>query len=212
VRDDRASAADRGWRTRAPATLWRRFNRHWNDRMHDANPTDRRLSFAIVSAMIVLAALSRWLPHPWNFSPLEAMALFAGARIADRRLAMLVPLLALFLSDWFIGFYADIWVVYACFAAMALAGRRLRQAGPGKIASYGLISAGGFFLITNFSVWALGTMYPHTASGLIGAYVSALPFLQNQLAGVAFYGVLLFGGYALLDHGLRASEKSPLGY
>jgi len=160
------------------------------------------LELSIVAGMVLLAALSRLLPHPWNFSPLEAMALFAGARIANRTLALLVPLAALLASDLFLGFYPDIWVVYACFAAMALAGRGLRRAGPGRIAAYGLASAVGFFLITNFAVWAIGDMYPNTGAGLAASYISALPFLQNQLAGVACYSLLLFGGYALLGHAL----------
>ncbi len=161
------------------------------------------LELSIVIGMVLLAALSRLLPHPWNFSPLEAMALFAGARIGQRLLALLVPLAALLVSDLLLGFYADIWVVYGCFAAMALAGRGLRRAGPGRIAAYGLASALGFFLITNFAVWAISDLYPNTAAGLAASYGAALPFFKNQLAGVACYLVLLFGGHALLLRGLR---------
>lgn len=171
------------------------FDRHYLDK----NRFDNRLSIAVITTAIVLAALSRLIPHPWNFSPLEAMALFAGARIANRNIALLVPLLALLISDLFIGFYADIWVVYLCFIAMAYAGRSLQNASALKIALYGFGAAWGFFIVTNFSVWALGNMYPHTVSGLIACYLSAIPFFHNQLAGVAFYGILLFGSYALLQ-------------
>lgn len=174
------------------------FTSHTPD---NTQPT-RGLELSIIAGMVLLAALSRLLPHPWNFSPLEAMALFAGARIGPRLLALLVPLLALLVSDLFLGFYPDIWVVYACFAAMAVAGRGLREAGPGRIAAFALGAAVGFFLITNFAVWAIGDMYPHTGAGLAASYLSALPFFKNQLAGVACYSLLLFGGYALLQRGL----------
>lgn len=166
--------------------------------MSDAQHPDQKLKLVVISGMILLAALSRLVPHPWNFSPLEAMALFAGAHIARRWLSMLVPLAALLISDLFLGFYAGIWVTYLCFALIALAGRSLRGGGALRIAFFGLASAVGFFLVSNFSVWALGTMYPHTAAGLLSCYVSAIPFFHNQLAGVAFYSLLLFGGYALL--------------
>lgn len=171
-------------------------------RAPDSHQPTPGLELSIVAGMVLLAALSRLLPHPWNFSPLEAMALFAGARIANRWFALLVPLAALLVSDLFLGFYPDIWVVYACFAAMALAGRGLRRAGPSRIAAFGLGSALGFFAVTNFAVWAIGDMYPPTGAGLATSYISALPFLQNQLAGVACYSLLLFGGYALLQRGL----------
>ncbi len=167
--------------------------------MSDASRSDQNLKLALIAGMILLAALSRLVPHPWNFSPLEAMALFAGAHIGRRWLSTLVPLLALFVSDLFLGFYEGIWVTYLCFALIALAGRGLRNAGASRIAVFGLASATGFFIVSNFSVWALGTMYPHTAAGLLSCYVSAIPYFHNQLAGMAFYSLVLFGGYALVQ-------------
>lgn len=166
--------------------------------MSDIQRPEQPLKLVIIAGMILLAALSRLMPHPWNFSPLEAMALFAGANLARRWVSVLIPLAALLISDLFLGFYEGIWVTYACFAIIALFGRYLRQASVGKIAFFGLASATGFFLISNFSVWAMGTMYPLTAAGLLSCYVSAIPFFHNQLAGVAFYSLVLFGGYALM--------------
>jgi hypothetical protein len=173
--------------------------------MPNVQRSNQHLKLAIIAGMILLAALSRLLPHPWNFSPLEAMALFAGAHIAQRWLGVLVPLIALLISDLFLGFYEGIWVTYLCFALIALAGTWLRGAGAAKIAAFGLASATGFFIVSNFAVWAGSAMYPHTAAGLLSCYVSAIPFFHNQLAGVAFYGLLLFGGYALLQ---RARERA----
>lgn len=169
-----------------------------------------RLTLAIVAGMILLAALSRLIPHPWNFSPIESMALFAGAHIARRWLSVLIPLAALLISDFFLGFYADIWVTYLCFSLIAIAGHWLRGAGPSKIAAFGLASALGFFAISNFAVWALGTMYPHTGTGLAASYISALPFLKNQIAGVAFYSLVLFGGYALLQRARSAPRTQAV--
>lgn len=178
--------------------------------MSEAQRPDQHLKLALIAGMILLAALSRLIPHPWNFSPLEAMALFAGAHIARRWVSALVPLAALFVSDLFLGFYEGIWVTYVCFALIALAGRWLRDGGPSKIALFGLGSASGFFIVSNFAVWAGSNMYPHTGAGLISCYVSAIPFFQNQLAGVAFYSLVLFGGFALLMRARgKASNTAP---
>ncbi|MEE7546471.1 hypothetical protein HF319_04960 [Xanthomonas sp. Kuri4-1] len=53
----------------------------------------------MLAGLILLAALSRLLPHPPNFSPVEAIALFGGAHFASRRWALLVPLAGMALSD-----------------------------------------------------------------------------------------------------------------
>lgn len=167
---------------------------------------------AVVAALIVACALSRLVPHPFNFSPIEAMALFAGAYFADRRLALVVPIVAMVLSDLVIGFHWGAPVVYACIALMALAasfGLRHRVSAL-RVAGFGLGGAVFFFLVTNFVVW-LGLdhpMYPRTVDGLVACYVAAIPFFQNQLAGVAFYGVVLFGGYALLQRQVPALARA----
>jgi hypothetical protein len=153
----------------------------------------------VLLGLIAACVISRLIPHPWNFSPIEAVALFAGARFADRRLAMLVPIAAMALSDIVLGFHGGIPVVYACIALMAWFGHGLREgASAWRIAAYGLASAGFFFIATNLQVWLASGMYPLTVEGLVACFTAALPFFQNQLAGVAFYGTLLFGGWALL--------------
>jgi len=173
-------------------------------------PADRELTTPRVLFLIglVLArALSRLVPHPMNFSPIEAVALFAGATLASRWLAVSVPLAAMLVSDLFIGFHGGMWVVYGCIALMALAGQRLgRRVRAPRIAGYGLGAATFFFVVTNFFVWlgGDGAMYPRTWDGLVACYVAAIPFFHNQLAGVAFYSAILFGGWALLRQRLPA--------
>lgn len=155
----------------------------------------------VLVALVVACALSRLVPHPYNFSPIEAVALFSGAYFASRTLAIAVPLAAMLLADAVIGFHWGMPVVYGCIALIALAGRPLGRAVTApRVALFGLGAATFFFLVTNFAVWAGGTdgTYPHTFGGLIACYVAAIPFFHNQLAGVAFYSVLLFGGWALL--------------
>ncbi|MCL6620192.1 MAG: hypothetical protein K6T33_10450 [Thermomonas hydrothermalis] len=164
----------------------------------------------LLSLLIVIAALSRLLPHPPNFSPVEAVALFGGAYFARRQWALLVPLTAMFLSDLALGLIngglyweyfssAGFLLVYACIALTGVLGFGLRgKVSAGRVLGYSLAGAVLFFLVTNFGVWATGTLYPHTAAGLLAAYVAGIPFFQWTVLGTLFYAALLFGGFELL--------------
>lgn len=151
-------------------------------------------------AMIAVAAALRIAPHPWNFTPVGAMALFSGAVLKDRRLAFLFPMLALFAGDVFVGFYKLMPVVYASFLLSVAIGFWLRD--RRTVARISLATAVGavqFFIIVDLGVWAFMSTYPHTLQGLLACYVAAIPFLWNMLASDALYGALLFGGYALAE-------------
>ena len=151
-------------------------------------------------AMIVLGACARLLPHPWNFTPLMAIALFAGSHAQKAGTAVLTTLFALALSDAVMGFYSGFWYVYAAALIPVLLGRLIHNhEGAGAIAAAAIASSLSFFLITNFMVWATGRLYAHTIAGLTACYVAGIPFYQNQLLGDAFYTLAMFGGYALLS-------------
>jgi hypothetical protein len=165
--------------------------------------------FAVLVSMIAVAALARLIPHPPNFTPVGAMALFGGACLANRRLALLVPLAALFLSDLFLGLHVLIPVVYGSFAVNVLLGRWLRSRRTAlSIATLTVIGSIQFFLVTNFACWVL--WYPHTAEGFVTCYVSAIPFFQNTLLGDAVFATALFGGLTLAERGFPAvREPAP---
>jgi hypothetical protein len=174
--------------------------------------------FYTFAAIICASALSRLLPHPPNFAPLTAMSLFAGAYVVDKRFAFALPLTAMFLSDivlelttgW--GFYSGMWTVYGALALVTLIGFRLKNnVSVGSVAGYSFAGALLFFIVTNFAVWALGSMYPHSARGLAMCYTAAFPFFQNSLLGDAVYAVILFGGFAFAEHFLpRLQENKTL--
>jgi uncharacterized protein DUF6580 len=151
-------------------------------------------------AIIALAAALRIAAHPWNFTPVGAMALFSGAIIRDRRLAFFFPILALLVGDMFIGFHRLMPVVYASFLVSVAIGFWLRdRRSLGRITAATLFGAMQFFLVTNFAVWAFGLSYPRNRAGLLACYVAGIPFFWNTLAGDAVYATLLFGGFALAE-------------
>jgi uncharacterized protein DUF6580 len=160
-------------------------------------------------AMVVLAACARVLPHPWNFTPLLAIGLFAGHHARKASAGVLATLSALVLSDAALGFYSGFWYVYAAALIPVALGRWSRNRnGVGPIVAAALGSGLSFFLITNFMVWALGRLYSHTMAGLAASYVAGIPFYQNQLLGDAFYTLALFGGYALLQARLQPARQA----
>ncbi len=151
-------------------------------------------------ALIVLAAALRIAPHPWNFTPVGAMALFSGAVLKDRRLAFIFPLVALFAGDVFIGLYKLMFIVYASFLVNVAIGLWLRDRRTiARISLATLLGAVQFFLITNFAAWQFLGGFPHTASGLRACYIAGVPFFWNTLAGDALYAALLFGSFALAE-------------
>jgi hypothetical protein len=162
----------------------------------------------LVGGMIFLAALSRLVPHPPNFSPVEAIALFGGAYFARRSAAIWLPLVAMFVSDLALGLvnggiYADYFLsagfalVYLCIALSAVLGFGLRgRASAPRVLGYSLLASALFFLVTNFGAWLGSSMYPQNAAGLLAAYVAGIPFFQNTVLGTLFYSTLLFGSFA----------------
>lgn len=156
---------------------------------------------SVLAGMILAAAASRLIPHPPNFTPIAAMALFGGACFSDKRAAFLVPLAGLLASDLVIGFHKLMPMVYGCFVLIVCLGFWLRRhRSVWRVAGVCAASAVLFFVLTNFAVWAFGALYPKTAAGLLECYVAAIPFFRNMLLGDLFYAGVLFGGFALAEH------------
>jgi hypothetical protein len=175
------------------------------------------LRAVVILCFLLFAAAVRILPHPWNFTPIGAMALFGGAKFGRSWKAFLFPLAALFCGDLFVGFHRLMPVVYLSFSLSVLIGiafRNRQSLKPLCLATF--LGALQFFLVTNFAVWALENTYPHSSAGLITCYVAGIPLFGNTLSGDACYAFLLFGGFAYVERlipALRQSETSTLpGY
>jgi hypothetical protein len=155
---------------------------------------------AVLITIVFSAAFFRLMPHPPNLTPIAAIALFGGVYFADKRLAFLVPVSALFVSDLALGFYSQMPIVYASFALIVCIGLWLRQRRTLlSIAGAMLASSILFYITTNFAVWAFGSLYPKTLAGLIACYVAAIPFFQNTVLGDAVFAAVLFGGFSLAE-------------
>lgn len=157
--------------------------------------------------LIALGFIARLLPHPANFAPIGAIALFAGLYL-PKRLSIALPLVGLFLSDIVIGFYNPkmMLAVYGSFLIMTMIGLwAKKRKSLATIAGGTLLGSVVFFLITNATVWAFGTMYPLNLSGLMQSYNMAIPFFRNSLLGDLFFVGVLVGSFELVSWAKRDS-------
>jgi len=166
-----------------------------------------------VSILILAAVFLRFLPHPPNFTPIAALALFSGVIFRDRVMALALPLVVMLVSDLFLGWHNTIIYVYGAFALMVFLGRSLKNhVTVGYIAGGGITGSILFFIITNFGVWMAGTMYPPTWEGLTAAYIAAVPFLHNMILGTLFYSAVFFGAFHVAERMIPSirEEAQPL--
>ncbi|SRR5690554_962614 len=169
------------------------------------------LRFSVITLLILLAALSRLIPHPANFAPIGGMALFGAAYYSRRVWAFVIPIVTMWISDLilnnvvygayfdgFVWFYDGAWFTYGAFILIALMGMvTLRQIKVANLLFSALGASVIFFLVSNFGVWFSGTMYPKDFGGLIACYTAGIPFFKNTVMGDLFYTGILFGAFEL---------------
>jgi uncharacterized membrane protein len=164
----------------------------------------------VIYSLITLGIISRLIPHPANFVPLGALALFSGTYLS-KKTSLLIPLSAMFISDIFLGFHKTMPFVYGSFILIALLGRLLQnRVSPKNVLTTTLFGSIIFFLITNFGVWLQSYngvyAYPHTWQGLIQCYTMAIPFFRISLTADLIYSTAFFGAYEYIK--LSQNKKS----
>jgi len=171
----------------------------------------KTLEFFIALLFVLIGASLRLFPHPPNFAPIAAIALFGGVYFS-KKIAFSLPLLSMIISDIFIGFYEPkvMASVYGSFLLCVALGSWLKKHKKWyAVVGSSLLGAVLFFVITNFAVWAFTPWYPKTTSGLIQCYLMALPFFKNTILGNLFYTTCLFGIYEMAKLWIR-EKFSPI--
>jgi len=163
----------------------------------------------ILAVLIALGVAGRLLPHPPNFTPMAAIALFAGFIFMKRYMAIVAVVAAMLLTDYFaFGYLSPDWfasksmiVVYlALLFPVVFRGFLQKKLGVFRIAGAALASSTVFFVATNLAVWAFSPMYEITFAGLVLCYTMAIPFFQNTIAGDMMWSGVIFGSYFALRH------------
>jgi hypothetical protein len=163
----------------------------------------------IVLSIILITAVARLLlvVVP-NVSPVAAVALLGGALLINKRIALFVPILAMFVGDVVLeityqagiqplaGFYDHILMNYLAFIPIVLVGfaiRNKRNFGAVTVGSLGGTAA--FFLVSNAGAWMTSTIIPKDLGGLLFAYEIGLPFLPLSTLGNLGFAWALFATY-----------------
>lgn len=170
---------------------------------------DGRL-IALAVGLAAVAVLSRLVPHMPNLVPVGAIALLCGSVIRPTWLGLSLPLLAVFASDLAMelnggtGFYSGMGWVYASYLLVSLLGYfGVRSVRMLPVAAASLAGPVVFFAVSNFGVWASGSLYPTTVEGLISCYTAALPFFRNSVVADVTGALVLFAVWSLATYSLR---------
>ncbi len=165
----------------------------------------------IVISAIVLAALSRLIPHPYNFTPIAAVAMFGAAYLDRKVVAILIPILSIYLSNLVIDNFiyeqesflwmapSFVWVAGSLVLISLMSQFTLNKVSAGRVLGSSLAASVIFFLISNFGMWQGSSLYSQDISGLVLCFEAAIPFFGWTVAGDLVYSTVLFGGFALLQ-------------
>ncbi|TDH25617.1 hypothetical protein EXU57_13005 [Segetibacter sp. 3557_3] len=182
-------------------------------------------SMFAAALLILFAALTRLFPHYPNFTAIGAMAIFAGTTVADKKMAFLFPLAAMFFADVCLELFTSVkgfygygqLFVYGAFMLITWLSTYIRKKNVASIGFAAIWSGIIFFILSNFGEWLFSpvNLYPHTFAGLIEGYVAAIPFYKGELFGSfflntifgnLFFSALLFGSYYLITRGLKQDK------
>ena len=172
--------------------------------------SENKFENALGIFLVGIGVLLRVLPHPANFTPVTAIALFSGVVLAPQ-IALVLPLIVMIASDLLLGPHALYPLTWGSFFLVSLLGVGLsRDVRPGRIFLGTLGGSTLFFVITNLGVFLFQNMYEKSWTGLVQCYVMALPFFRNSLLGDLFYSAVFFGVFAAVKNYTRqfASQKA----
>jgi len=156
--------------------------------------------------LILLGVSARFIVHIPNFTPVMAIALFAGCYLS-RKNAIIVPLIMMIIYDAVIGFHALVPFTWGSVVLVALLGGKLKERKSFKnVAVSSLAAAFLFYIVTNFGVWLFYNTYPKSVSGLIQCYVVAIPYFRGTLASTLIYSAVLFGAYEFVSARIKGTR------
>lgn len=175
---------------------------------------EKFLEFVVALLFIIIGVSLRLLPHPPNFTPIGALALFGGAYFS-KKIALIIPITTMVISDLFMGYYEPKLMisVYISFIFCVVIGFGLNKKNDWKlIFRNSILSALFFFFLTNFSVWLFTPWYTKDFIGLTQCYLLALPFFRNTLLSNLLYATIFFGAYETARSIIKKKiiEKSPV--
>lgn len=165
------------------------------------------IQLLVALLLIAIAVVSRTLLHLPNFAALAAVGLFAGFYFRNK-VAFIIPIVAVLISDFFIGFY-DLgtmsfvylaWMLPVAIGWMNISFGRLNKVFTNilTVGAKSLLASFSFYLVSNLGVWMFSGMYVLNFTGLIECYTLAIPFLRATFLGDVLFSGVIFGSYYLM--------------
>ena len=151
------------------------------------------MNILLIIILALFAIFSRLIPHPPNFTPLLAIALYSGISFKNKTL-FIIPLVAMIVSDIFLGYHSSIlWVYLSLLIIFYIGYISFEKYSFSNLMLLSLISSLMFFILTNFGVWVIG--YPKTFEGIVACYIAAIPFFQNTLFSTILFSTIFHFSY-----------------
>lgn len=163
----------------------------------------------VLGLFLLVGITSRLLPHPPNFTAVSALLIISSIAL-NRRYAMLIPLIVMFVTDLILGVHGVMLFTWGAFAVIGFVSYLALKDNVSltRVVATSLFASVFFYLISNFGVWAEGFLYPPTLSGLLQSYYMAIPFFRNTILGDLFYTGVFYGVYALVIQGKSVLSHS----
>ncbi len=163
-----------------------------------------------ITGIILVAVVSRFIPHPPNFTPILAICMFSGIMFQDKKLSFLIPIIMMVISDAFLGFHNNLFWVYGTLLLIVGMGIYMQDKVKLPTVILGVTSSSiGFFLITNFGVWLGSISYPQTLSGLALCYTAGIPFLKNTILSNFLFSGIFFAVYSIVSRIIPELKFNP---
>jgi hypothetical protein len=158
------------------------------------------LEIGVAAMLVVIAIVSRMMPHTPNFVAVSAVTIFAAWYFRTIALAAAIPIVTLLISDLMLGFYEPVLMVTVYVAALiplALNKFIRGRLSVARLSCVTLAASMGTHFALDFVVWISSGWYEKSTYGLMQCYASGLPFLKNRLAGDFVWTAAIFGSYLI---------------
>ena len=134
--------------------------------------------------IFAILAISRFVPHPPNFTSLIALSFYVPLIFGKRYILSLI--LCFFITDLLIGFHS---ITLFTWGSIALIGFTTKYFINSKSQRYlGVLSATMiFFILSNFGVWFVSSLHGINNLSLIETYIVAIPFYGNTLISTIIF-------------------------
>ena len=141
---------------------------------------------SICISIFIILAMSRFIPHPPNFTSLLALSFYVPVIFGLRYLPVL--LISFAITDFIIGYHTGTFFTWGSVFLIGLISQFFAKTLIFRM-SGALIGALIFYIVTNFGVWVSG-MYGYTFNGFVTCYTLAIPFFAYSVISTLIFSII----------------------